>query len=138
MLYYFTQIRIRYQPYKQESLSGVDDFIVLSPLHYAGISGTTAAFIRTAAAFIVLIAFVRLGFEVFQFIQLIRTLDYVKDLVNWIEVILFVCSILFAFVFFTPCYCMLEWQWQVGVVAVFLAWIDLIFFLGKTPFTGRG
>jgi transient receptor potential cation channel subfamily A protein 1 len=86
--------------------------------------------------FIVLIAFVRLCFEIFQFIQLIWTLDYIKDLVNWIEVILFVCSILFAFVFFTPCNCPLEWQWQVGVVAMFLAWIDLIFFLGKTPLTG--
>lgn len=101
-----------------------------------GIRGSTAVFINIAAVIIILIAILRLGFEVFQFVQLFSTLDYVKDLVNWIEVILYVCAIFFAFVFFTPCNCPLEWQWQVGVVAVFLAWIDLIIFLGKNSLTG--
>ena len=101
-----------------------------------GIRGSTAAFIRISAIIIILLSILRLGFEVFQFVELFGTLDYFKDLVNWIEVILYVCAILFAFVFFTPCNCPLEWQWQVGVVAVFLAWISLIFFLGRTSFTG--
>ena len=101
-----------------------------------GIRGSTAVFINTAAVIIILIAIVRLGLEVFQFVQLFGTLDYIKDLVNWIEVILYMCAIFFAFVFFTPCNCPLEWQWQMGVVAVFLAWIDFIIFLGKNSLTG--
>ena len=106
-------------------------------LHCLGVGSTTTRFIFAAAIIVIVFAVIRLGAEVFQFFQLLPTLEYVMDLVNWIEVILFICSILFAFVFFTPCHCPLEWQWQLGVVAVFLAWIDLIIFLRKIPLTGR-
>ena len=102
----------------------------------ADIRTSTTGFIFVAAIIVIVFAVIRLIFEIFQFIQLLPTLDYVKELVNWIEVILFVCAILFAFVFFTQCNCPMEWQWQVGVVAVFLAWIDLIIFLRKIPLTG--
>ena len=95
------------------------------------------SFIYIAAVIVIVIAFIRLGMELFQFLRLSNTLEYVKDLVNWIEVALFVCSILFAFVFLDKCLCPLTWQWEVGVAAVFLAWIDLILFLRKIPLTGR-
>ena len=36
----------------------------------------------------------------------------------------------------TECYCERNWQWQVGVVAVFLAWINLVIFAEKIPLTG--
>ena len=39
-------------------------------------------------------------------------------------------------VFHVDCLCPLTWQWQIGVVAVFLGWIDLIVFISKFPFTG--
>ena len=29
-----------------------------------------------------------------------------------------------------------EWQWQLGALAVFLAWLDLILFLGNVPWFG--
>ena len=29
-----------------------------------------------------------------------------------------------------------EWQWQLGAIAVFLGWIDLIIFIRKLPLTG--
>ena len=32
--------------------------------------------------------------------------------------------------------CPLEWQWQIGVVAILLAWINLIRFCVKFPSTG--
>ena len=54
-------------------------------------------FIFVAAIIVILFAAIRLSFEVFQFFQLLPTFDYIKDLINWIEVILFVCAILFAF-----------------------------------------
>ena len=100
-------------------------------------SQTRTSFIYVAAVIIIVIAIIRLGMELFQFLRLSNTLEYIKDLVNWIEVALFVCSILFAFVFFSDCLCPLVWQWEVGVVAIFLAWIDLILFLRKIPLTGK-
>ena len=46
------------------------------------------------------------------------------------------CSIIFTSVFATPCLCVYNWQWQIGVVSVFLGWIGLISFLQKWPVTG--
>jgi len=43
---------------------------------------------------------------------------------------------MFTFVFATPCLCVYSWQWQIGVVAVFLGWVGLITFLQKWPGTG--
>lgn len=38
---------------------------------------------------------------------------------------------MFVWVFHVDCLCPLNWQWQVGVVAVFLGWIVLLFFISK-------
>jgi len=43
---------------------------------------------------------------------------------------------IFAFVFATPCLGVYGWQWQSGVVSVFLGWVGLITFLQKWPVTG--
>ena len=61
---------------------------------------------------------------------------YLRDLVNYIEITLYVSSIIFASVFTTPCLHVHHWQWQFGVLAVFLGWIVLITFLQKWPRTG--
>ena len=61
---------------------------------------------------------------------------YLSDPVNYIEISLYVSSIIFAFVFTTPCLHIYHWQWQFGVLAVFLGWIVLITFLQKWPRTG--
>ena len=55
---------------------------------------------------------------------------------NWMEIIIFLSSIIFVWVYNTECQCALNWQWQVGVIAVFLGWIDLIIFISKFPLTG--
>ena len=62
--------------------------------------------------------------------------NYVKDWENWMEIALYVCSIVFAWVFHTECLCPFEWQWQVGVVSMFLGWITLLVFVQKFPNTG--
>ena len=72
--------------------------------------------------------------------QLLVSIEtYLTDWVNWInwmEIILFICSIIFVWVYNTECQCALNWQWQIGVVAVFLGWIDLVIFISKFPLTG--
>ena len=52
------------------------------------------------------------------------------------EIPLYLLSIVFTFVFATPCLCVYSWQWQIGVVAVFLGWVGLITFLQKWHMTG--
>ena len=76
----------------------------------------------------------RLGLEICQFG--VKCFYYFSDWVNWMEWVLFPCSIIFAAMPDWICPCVLHWQWQVGVLAVFLAWCDFIVFTSKFPFVG--
>ena len=76
----------------------------------------------------------RLVLEGIQFVT--QFPHYLLDWINWIEIALYVCSINFVWIFHEDCLCPLTWQWQIGVVAVFLGWIDLIVFISKFPLTG--
>ena len=69
-------------------------------------------------------------------ILLRHPLEYLLDWVNWWRILVYPLSIVFTIVFATPCLCVPSWQWQVGVVAVFLGWSELIVFLQKWPLTG--
>ena len=63
-------------------------------------------------------------------------LNYFISLVNWMELTLYILSIIFVLVFHDKCLCPFRWQWQIGIVAVFLAWINLMIFFSKFPLTG--
>ena len=56
--------------------------------------------------------------------------------VNWLELTLFTFSAVFVWVFHTECLCPMPAQWQIGVVVVFLGWIELIIIIRKLPLTG--
>ena len=49
---------------------------------------------------------------------------------------MFVFAIAFAAVFHFPCPCVTNGQWQVGVLAVFLGWINMITFIKLVPRLG--
>ena len=91
-------------------------------------------FLFVGATFTIATALLRLAIEVIQLCS--HPLEYLQDWVNWLEIPLYLCSIIFTFVFATPCLCVYNWQWQIGAVAVFLSWITLISFLQKWPVTG--
>lgn len=97
-------------------------------------SSVNRVFLVVAASIVISVALVRLLFEMFQLINL--KIYYVLDWVNWIEVLLFIFAIIFVFVYFTECFCPTNWQWQLGCIAVFLTWINLIIFIRKIPLTG--
>lgn len=82
----------------------------------------------------ILFALVRLFKEAVQFYYDPKT--YLSDLANWIEIALYILSIIFVSVFRTTCMCSQEWQWQLGVVVIFFAWIDLIVICAKSPSIG--
>lgn len=63
-------------------------------------------------------------------------MDYISSWVNWIEMTLYILSIIFVSAFRSTCLCPQEWQWQVGVIAILLAWIGLIVICAKFPSIG--
>ena len=70
-------------------------------------------------------------------VQLYRKpLEYLQHWVTWLKLPLYFSSITFVSVFASPCLCVHNWQWQLGVVSVFLAWIVLITYLQKWSLTG--
>ena len=105
----------------------------LKSLH-AGISTVRLVVTYILAIVVVFLSLFRLFLEGIQFIT--QRSRYILDWVNWMEIILFISSIIYVWVFHTDCLCPLTWQWQIGVVAVFLGWIDLIVFISKFPLTG--
>ena len=92
-------------------------------------------FLRFAAGIVLLFSILRLSIEATQLIY--DHLVYLTDWENWIEVILFICSILFASgAYVQCCVCVENWQWQLGALSIFLAWLDLVLFMKKLPLFG--
>ena len=58
--------------------------------------------------------------------------DYFTDWTNWLELPLFIASMVFVVVT-DKCLCPEVWNWQLGTIVMFLAWIDLLTFLYKFP-----
>ena len=54
-----------------------------------------------------------------------------------VEVPLYVSAIIFAAVFDRECLCPRDWQWQVGIAAVFLVWVDLILYMRRMRVLGK-
>ena len=98
------------------------------------INTTEEGVLIIAAIIVIIFAVIKIFFELFQLWQM--RLSYFLDWVNYLEWVLFVSSIIFAFIFPSPCFCLPNWQWQIGAIAVFLSWIDLIIFFRKFPITG--
>ena len=105
---------------------------------HAGLTGNEMRFLLAAAVLVIVYSIARLLLEVGQFIQELHL--YFLEVTAWIEVTLFICAIIFASAVGRECLCPTEWQWQIGVVAVFLVWAYLILYmrrlriLGKTPY----
>ena len=63
-------------------------------------------------------------------------------LVRIVEAILgqftFIFAIIFVFGFHNDCWCAPPWQWQIGALAVFMAYISLIFLLKGVPLLNFG
>lgn len=88
-------------------------------------------FIKAAAIILLAAVIILLLYEIWQCAN--QRLYYLQDWTNSIDVILYICTIVFATSAFGDCMCPASWQWQVGCVAVFLAWIDLLIFLRMLP-----
>ena len=92
-------------------------------------------FVETAAVIIILYSLLRLVLEVGYFLQQLH--QYFLDMSTWVDVPLFICAILFVSVFQRDCLCPREWQWEVGIIAVFLVWAHLILYMRRMRVLGE-
>lgn len=73
--------------------------------------------------------------ELFELIQ--RRLKYLRDIENYLEILLIVCTAIFAIAAHaSDCFCVKSYAWQFGAMSLFLGWIDLLVYLKKLPMTG--
>ncbi len=64
-------------------------------------------------------------------------LSCVADLVNWINIAQYFCTIAFVIgIYVSENFCASNEFWQTGVAAVFLGWTVLILFISKVPVVG--
>jgi len=92
-------------------------------------------FLNIAAAIVILSAVIQMIFEVFEFLT--SRGWYLLGFNNWIEWCLHLVSIIFvSYGFDSDCVCPESWQWQLGAVSVFLAWVELVILLKDSPNIG--
>ena len=72
--------------------------------------------------------------ELFQLLQLNWAYFLAYD--NWVEVILYTLVLVFMTTLGETCICAHSWQWQIGALTIFLAWIHLSIFIRKLPLFG--
>ena len=92
-------------------------------------------FLRAAAAIVFVMAFMLFIIEVMQLS--VMGIEYFKDWVNWVEMLMSICAVIFAAVFTSDCSCPRPWQWEIGSGALFLSWIDFLVYIRMISFIGK-
>ena len=72
--------------------------------------------------------------EFIQFLE--QPAHYFLNHENWLELFLYSLTLIFMSSLGGTCVCPKPWQWQIGALAVFLAWIHLSIFVKKLPLFG--
>ena len=62
---------------------------------------------------------------------------YFTDPQNYFQVVTYVCVIIFVFPVGQECWCYPSWRWQIGALAIFLAWINNFLLLKHLPYFGK-
>ena len=77
---------------------------------------------------------------ILEFAQLVTRIDrYLKEVENYVQVVMFVSVIIFVFpVGQNSCWCLPGWKWQIGALAVFLAWVNLLLLIRYIPWLRVG
>ena len=94
--------------------------------------------IKSAAAVTILFATVRLLMRLGRELLLVYRLrkKYFTSahvLFDWADVPSYTLIIIFSVIFHYDCPCPQVWQWQVGIVGLFLSWLILLKFANKFP-----
>lgn len=80
----------------------------------------------------------RVGKELILMVKLQKKyFGNIHALFDWADVPSYVFIIIFAFIFPYDCPCPPVWQWQIGIIGLFLAWITLLKFANKFPIISK-
>ena len=109
--------------------------IYLIPSYYLGLQSRNIAFLDTAEVLIIMFCVIELFLESYQFWR--RRAQYLLDFESWLEILIFILSAVFVYRdLISECFCPDRTTWTVGIIAVFLGWMNLLFFLRRVPSTG--
>jgi len=109
----------------------------LIELKYFSLTGSDSdqIFLRFTAVVLLGFCIVRAVLETVQLIN--RKLQYFTETENYLEILLIGFTTIFALAgHIGSCFCLASFVWQIGALALFLGWIDLVLFLRKLPLTG--
>ena len=106
---------------------------ILLLLHVAGTG--TKNFLLAGSIIIIILSLVYLFLEIYQMI--LRGDEYLKELENYFQLALFSLCLLFVFPVNNTCWCLSSWRWQIGAIATFLSWMNLIFLFQYMPLVGQ-
>ena len=62
---------------------------------------------------------------------------YFTDPQNYFQVVTYAFVIIFVFPLGHECWCYPSWRWQIGALAIFLAWINNFLLLKHIPYIGK-
>lgn len=102
----------------------------------SGISDDRRSFLVTSAVIIIFLCGLYLLLEAFQIYQR-RLEQYFLDPQNYFQVVTYCCVIVFVFPLGHTCWCYPSWKWQIGALALFLAWINNLVLLKHIPHVGK-
>ena len=64
---------------------------------------------------------------------------YLLEIENYIQVVMYICVMIFVFpVGHNSCWCLPAWKWQVGALALFLTWLNLLLLMRYIPWLRVG
>ena len=92
-------------------------------------------FLMPGSVIIIFMSIIYLLLELYQMI--LRGLEYLKEFENYVQLALFFFCLVFVFPVDNTCWCLSSWRWQIGALAVFLSWMNLILLLRYMPWVGR-
>ena len=100
-----------------------------------GLRDEDIAYLNTAEKLIIAYCIIEIFSECYEFWR--RRINYLLDFENWLEISIYVLSVTFVTQdLISECFCPDRATWTVGIIAVFLAWMNLMFFLRRVPSTG--
>ena len=93
-------------------------------------------FLSFTAAVVILMCIAYLLLEALQIYR--RGLrKYLVDILNYFQIITCACVVIFVFPLGHRCWCYPSWKWQIGALAIFLAWMNNLVLLKDIPYAGK-
>ena len=108
--------------------------------YYYNTVGQSSHFVNLfyfCSVLLILFSVTYLALEVAQLYH--RVLRYLKEIENYVQVVMYITVIIFVFpVGHNSCWCLPAWKWQVGALALFLAWLNLLLLIRYIPWLKVG